>query len=84
MDAFSHCLELVRSEFTEMPGLHLSKCQARRLWNLDSRSCGVIFEALKASHFLRRLANDSYVRADARVNVRINNPVSHVASIQEE
>lgn len=68
VDAFSDCLRLIRLEYTEMPGLHLSKCQARRLWNLDSRSCDVIFEALEASHFLRRLANDSYVRADIGVD----------------
>lgn len=68
VDAFSHCLNLIRSEFTEMPGLRLSKCQARRLWNLDLRSCDVIFETLEASHFLRRLANDTYVRADVGVD----------------
>ncbi len=47
-----------------MPGLHLSKMQARRLWNLDTRSCDVIFDALVASRFLRKTAADSYVRAN--------------------
>ena len=68
VDAFSECVRLIRLEYTDMPGLHLSKCQARRLWNLDSRSCDVLFEALEASHFLRRLANDSYVRVDIGVD----------------
>ena len=58
-------IQLVQSEYAEMPGLHLSKCQAQRLWNLDPGSCEMIFEALEASHFLKRMPNDSYVRADA-------------------
>jgi len=57
-------VKLVQSEYSEIPGLHLSKPQAQRLWNLDARSCDVIFEALEASHFLRRMPTDSYVRAD--------------------
>lgn len=68
VDAFSECVRRIRLEYTEMPGLHLSKCQARRLWNLDSRSCDVLFEALEASHFLRRVANDSYARVDIGVD----------------
>jgi hypothetical protein len=61
---FDDWVELVQSEYSEMPGLHLSKRQAQRLWNLDARSCDVIFEALEASHFLKRTLADSYVRAD--------------------
>ena len=55
-------LKRVQSEYCEMPGLHLSKAQAQRLWNLDPRSCDVIFDALEASHFLKRTHADSYVR----------------------
>jgi hypothetical protein len=55
---------MVRSEFAEMPGLHLSKRQAQRLWNLDARSVDTILEMLEASHYLRRTADDVYVRAD--------------------
>ena len=58
-------VRLVQSEYSEMPGLHLSKCQAQRLWNLDPETCDVVFKALEASHFLRRMPNDCYVRADA-------------------
>ncbi len=57
-------VELVRSEFAEMPGLHLSKCQAKRLWNLDDQRTEIIFDQLESSHFLRRTDNDIYVRAD--------------------
>jgi hypothetical protein len=47
-----------------MPGLHLSKRQAQRMWNLDAHSADEIFNALEASHFLRRLPDDVYIRAD--------------------
>jgi hypothetical protein len=57
-------MRLIQSEFTEMPGLHLSKRQAQRLWNLDAWSTDVIFNALEAAHFLRRMPNDVYIRAD--------------------
>ena len=60
----SEKVRLVQSEFAEMPGLHLSKRQAQRLWNLDRRSAEGIFDALESSHFLKRTANDMYMRAD--------------------
>lgn len=47
-----------------MPGLHLSKRQAQRLWNLDPQTTDVIFNALEASNFLRRTPNDCYIRVD--------------------
>lgn len=61
---FCDWLRVIQSEFAEMPGLHLSKRQAQRLWNLDARSTDVIFTALEASNFLRRMPNDIYIRAD--------------------
>ncbi len=63
-ESFHDWVKLIQSEYCEMPGLHLSKPQAQRLWNMDSRSCDAIFEELEASHFLRRTPADSYVRAD--------------------
>jgi hypothetical protein len=63
-EKFCDWVRLVQSEFAEMPGLHLSKRQAQRLWNLDERSADVIFSALEASNFLRRTPNDAYIRAD--------------------
>jgi hypothetical protein len=54
----------IQSEFAEMPGLHLSKRQAQRLWNLDPRRADIVLDALESSHFLKRTANDMYVRAD--------------------
>jgi hypothetical protein len=62
---FCEWVRLIQAEFAEMPGLHLSKRQAQRLWNLDAQSTDVIFRALESSHFLRRMPNDVYIRADA-------------------
>ena len=64
---FHDWIRLVQCEYAEMPGLHLSKRQAQRLWNLDQRSAEMIFDTLEASHFLKRTANDIYVRADIGV-----------------
>jgi len=64
VENFCDWVHLIQSEFAEMPGLRLSKRQAQRLWNLDSRSTDVIFNALEAANFLRRMPNDVYIRAD--------------------
>jgi hypothetical protein len=64
LENFCDRVRLIQSEFAEMPGLHLSKRQAQRLWNLDSRSADAIFSALEASNFLKRTPNDTYIRAD--------------------
>jgi len=61
---FCDWVRLIQSEFAEMPGLHLSKRQAQRLWNLDEQSADAIFGALEASNFLKRMPNDMYMRAD--------------------
>jgi hypothetical protein len=57
-------IRLVQSEYVEMPGLHLSKRQAQRLWSLDALSTDLIFSALEAANFLKRMSNDVYIRAD--------------------
>jgi hypothetical protein len=64
VEDFCDWVRLIQSEYAEMPGLHLSKRQAQRLWNLDSGSADAIFNALEAANFLRRMPNDVYIRAD--------------------
>src|SRR5688572_9213583 len=64
IEKFCDWVRLIQSEYAEMPGLHLSKRQAQRLWNLDAQSTDVIFSALESSNVLRRLPNDIYIRAD--------------------
>jgi hypothetical protein len=54
----------VRAEFLEMPGLHLTEAQARRLWGLDPPTCDRLLTALVATQFLRRAANGAFARAE--------------------
>jgi hypothetical protein len=46
-----------------MPGLKLTEAQARRLWDLDGDTCGVVLTTLLERRFLKRTANGTYVRA---------------------
>ena len=55
---------LPRAEYLEMPGLALSKSQARRLWGLDGDTCDVLLDDMVNAHFLRKTAQNLYVRAD--------------------
>jgi hypothetical protein len=42
-------LQLIRAEYREIPGLHLTKPQIQQLWNLDATTCEAILEALELS-----------------------------------
>lgn len=57
-------LQLIRAEYLEMPGLHLTREQMRRLWSLDVTTCDALLGALTDAQFLRRTHNGGYVRAD--------------------
>ncbi len=64
-------LRIIRAEFLESPGLHLTMKQAQRLWNLDAMTCDELLDALVHSGFLRRThgdrsRGDGYVRADSQ------------------
>jgi hypothetical protein len=55
-------LQLIRSEYVEVPGLHLTKPEAQDLWDLDAWVCGELLDALVDAGFLRRTRDDTYVR----------------------
>lgn len=57
-------LQLIRAEYLEIPGLHLTKRQVQRLWGLDSVTCEALVDALVDARFLRRTPAGAYVRAD--------------------
>jgi hypothetical protein len=52
----------VCGEFVEMPGLHLTCQQARRLWGLDEDVCLQLLEFLVGAGFLCRRAHGTYAR----------------------
>jgi hypothetical protein len=55
-------LRLIKAEYLEMPGLHLTKPQVQRLWRLEAHMCDALLGALVASEFLRKTQQDAYVR----------------------
>jgi hypothetical protein len=60
-------LRVVQAEYREMPGLHLTKPQAQRLWGLDESTCSAMFDTLVDAQFLRRTHRDAYVLAGPTV-----------------
>lgn len=56
-------LRRVQAEFLEMPGLRLTRAQARRLWALDDTLCETVLAALVDARFLVESRNASFVRA---------------------
>jgi hypothetical protein len=63
-EEFDEWLQLIRSEYAEMPGLQLSRRQAQRLWSLDAENCQALLDTLESAHYLKRTATDAYMRAD--------------------
>lgn len=57
-------IQLIRSEYLEIPGLHLTRNQVQRLWGLDAITCDALLGALIDVQFLRRTNAGAYVRAD--------------------
>ncbi|MGE0124402.1 MAG: hypothetical protein AB7L91_02370 [Dehalococcoidia bacterium] len=59
-------LRLIRAEYLEMPGLHLTLAQARQLWRLDASTSSAVLDVLVEAGFLRRTDRGAYVRAGAQ------------------
>jgi hypothetical protein len=53
--------ELIQTGYLEMPGLHLTKPQIRRMWNLDVTTCDAVLDALEREKVLRRTPEEAYV-----------------------
>jgi hypothetical protein len=62
-DSPPEVLQVIRSEYLEMPGLHLTKAQFRRLWGIDEATCEGVLDVLVSSRFLQRTPRDGYVLA---------------------
>lgn len=57
----SDLVELIRSEYEEMPGLCLTRAQVQRLWLLDPAACDNVLRALVDAGYLR-LTHNGYAR----------------------
>jgi hypothetical protein len=55
-------LQLIRAEYAEVPGLHLTKPQVQDRWALDPWVCDALLKALVDAEVLRLTRNDEYVR----------------------
>jgi hypothetical protein len=53
--------ELIQAEYREMPGLHLTKPQIRRMWSLDITTCEAVLDVLEREKVLRRTPDQVYV-----------------------
>jgi hypothetical protein len=58
------CVQLIRSEYLDMPGLQLTNVDAQRLWGLDETTSGVLLDALVQVKFLRRTRDGFYARVN--------------------
>jgi hypothetical protein len=54
-------IEIVQSEYREMPGLQLTKAQMQRFLGIDVMTCDVVIDKLERQHFLRRTQKNVYV-----------------------
>jgi hypothetical protein len=54
-------LNLIKTEYLEMPGLSLTKPQIRRLWRLESHVCDSLIDALVAAEFLKKTHREAYI-----------------------
>jgi hypothetical protein len=58
------CQTIVRKEFRDLPGLHLTKPQIQRLCGLEPAACDALLAELVEQHFLKRMQRGVYGRAD--------------------
>ena len=59
-------IDLIRAEYLESPGLHLTKPQVQRLCGLDDVTSEALVAALVDVKFLKCTSQGAYVRADTR------------------
>src|SRR5207253_402659 len=62
--AVADCVQRIRAEYFELPGLSLTARQAQRLWNTDSETCQLALDMMVRDTFLRRTPHAQYVRAE--------------------
>ena len=63
-------LQRVQGEFLEMPGLRLTKAQARRLWGFEDALCGALLDALVDAKFLFRTRDGAFMRVEHATPVK--------------
>lgn len=64
-------LRRIWGEYVEMPGLRLTRAQARRLWAVDEAVCTELLESLVNARLLVRGADGQYARAVERSSLAL-------------
>jgi len=64
LTSVEHVAQRVRAEYLEMPGLCLTRDQARCLWGLDEQTCDCVLRYLVDAGFLTVTSHATYIRAD--------------------
>jgi putative heme degradation protein len=54
-------IRLIQAEYLDMPGLHLTKPQIQRLWNLQAPVCDALVETMVRRNFLRATPLGAFV-----------------------
>ena len=62
----SKWLELIRSEYVEMPDLHLTSAQTQRFWGVDAATCRALVDTLLDRQALRLTLAGGYTRLRIR------------------
>ena len=58
-------LQIIRAEYSEIPGLNLTRPQVECLWGLDRATTEAVLKVLVGTGFLRCTSAGGYVRADS-------------------
>jgi hypothetical protein len=74
--SIADALRLIRAEYYEIPGLHLTQRQVERLWGLDTNTAEALLGALIDVQFLRQTRTGAYVRATNTEQARIR-PINY-------
>jgi hypothetical protein len=68
----------IQKEFQELPGLHLTRWQAARLWSLEFAECDVLMKSLLSARILRETPH-GYMAGD-RCSASLQTPRTTVPS----
>jgi hypothetical protein len=69
-DPLDQTIDRIKSEYREMPGLHLTFEQMLRLWRLDRSTCRTLVAKLIDAQFLAATQDGRYVRGDVTQSTR--------------
>lgn len=61
-DSIADLLVLIRAEFDEMPGLHLTPAQVCRLFGIDAHTGATVMRMLVDAGILSRTATGAFIR----------------------